>query len=124
MTENNIEKNIDIIPLIIEGAQDIKGKAITVVDMSSIEAAPTPQFIIVEGSSTMQVASIADNIRDHLLEKAGMKPYNYDGYTNSEWIVIDYGPVLVHIFIPEARHKYNLEELWSDAIITNIPDLD
>lgn len=124
MTENNINKNIDIVPLIIEGAQDIKGKAITVVDMSSIEAAPTPQFIIVEGSSTMQVASIADNIRDHLLDKADMKPYNYDGYTNSEWIVIDYGPVLVHVFIPEARQKYNLEELWSDAVITNIPDLD
>ncbi len=124
MTENNLNNNIEIIPLIIEGAQDIKGKAITVVDMSSIEAAPTPQFIIVEGSSTMQVASIADNIREHLLDKANIKPYNYDGYTNSEWIVIDYGPVLVHVFIPEARQKYNLEELWSDAVITNIPDLD
>lgn len=118
------ENNIDITPLIIEGAQDLKGKSVTIVDMSAIEAAPTPQFIIVEGTSTMQVASIADNIRDHLLEKAGIKPYNYDGYTNSEWIVIDYGPVLVHVFLPEARQRYNLEELWSDAVITNIPDLD
>lgn len=116
--------NIDLRPLIIEGAQDLKGKNITIVDMSAIEAAPTPEFIIVEGTSTMQVASIADNIRDHLLETAHIKPYNYDGYTNSEWIVIDYGHLLVHIFVPEARHRYNLEELWSDAVITNIPDLD
>lgn len=119
-----IDNNIDITPLIIEGAQDLKGKSVTIVDMSAIEAAPTPQFIIVEGTSSMQVASIADNIREHLQVKAGVKPYNYDGYTNSEWIVIDYGSVLVHVFIPESRQKYNLEELWSDAIITNIPDLD
>lgn len=118
------EITTDISPLIIEGAQDLKGKSITIVDMSAIEAAPTPQFIIIEGSSTMQVASIADNIREHLQVKAGVKPYNYDGYANSEWIVIDYGSVLVHVFIPESRRKYNLEELWSDAVITNLPDLD
>lgn len=120
MTENDI----DLTSLIIEGAHDLKGKSVTIVDMTSIAAAPTPEFIIVEGTSTMQVASIADNIREHLFEKAGIKPYNYDGYTNSEWIVIDYGPVLVHIFLPEARQKYNLEELWSDAVITDIPDID
>lgn len=72
----------------------------------------------------MQVAAIADSVRDYLLEHAKIKPYNYDGYTNSEWIVIDYGTILVHIFIPEARRRYNLEELWSDAVISEVPDLD
>lgn len=110
--------------LVIEGIQDRKGKNIKIVDLSSIDGASARQFIICEGSSNMQVTAIADNIRESLLERAGIKPYNYDGYRNAEWIVIDYGDVLVHVFQPEVRARYNLEELWSDAPIISIPDLD
>lgn len=110
--------------LIIDGIQDRKGHNITIVDMSHIDTAATSKFIIAEGTSSMQVAAIADSVRDYLLEHADTKPYNYDGYGNAEWIVVDYGSILVHIFVPETRHKYNLEELWSDAKITQIPDLD
>ena len=46
------------------------------------------------------------------------------GNTNSQWIVIDYGETLVHIFTPETRQLYNLEELWADAVVTEVPDLD
>lgn len=110
--------------LIIEGIQERKGKNITIVDMSSIESAAASHFIIAEGTSSMQVSAIADSVREYLLDKASVKPYNYDGYTNSEWIVVDYGDTLVHIFVPEARQRYNLEELWSDAVISEIPNLD
>lgn len=110
--------------LIIEGIQERKGRNITIVDMSEIESAAAPCFIIAEGSSSMQVGAIADSVRDYLFDHGRIKPYNYDGYTNSEWIVIDYGDTLVHIFVPEARRRYNLEELWNDAVITEIPDLD
>lgn len=110
--------------LIIEGIQERKGRKITVVDMSDIESAAASQFIIAEGSSTMQVSSIADSVREYLFENAHIKPYNYDGYTNSEWIVIDYGDTLVHIFTPAIRERYRLEDLWSDAAITDIPDVD
>ena len=123
MTENkefleNLQKTI------IDGIQDRKGRSVTVVDMSDIEAAATSTFIIAEGSSPMHVSAVADSVRDYVLEHADVKPFNYDGYTNSEWIVIDYGSILVHIFVPDARQRYNLEELWSDAVITNVPDLD
>lgn len=110
--------------LVIEGIQDRKGKKITLVDMSDIESAATRHFIICEGSSTSQVSAIADNIRESLQQKSGIKPYNYDGYQNSQWIVIDYGDTLVHVFLPDTRRFYNLEELWSDAKLTDIPDLD
>ena len=110
--------------LIIEGIQDRKGKKITVVDLSGIESAAASKFIICEGTSTMQVNAVADSVRDYLLENARIKPYNYDGYANSEWIVIDYGDTLVHVFLPQVRDRYNLEDLWSDAGITEIPDLD
>lgn len=110
--------------LIIEGIQDRKGKKITVVDLSDIESAAASKFIICEGSSTMHVSAVADSIREYLLENARVKPYNYDGYASSEWIVIDYGDTLVHVFLPQTRERYNLEDLWSDAVITEIPDLD
>lgn len=110
--------------LIIEGIQERKGRGITIVDMSDIESAAASKFIIAEGNSTMQVGSIADSVREYVQEQGGIKPYNYDGYGNSEWIVIDYGDVLVHIFIREARQRYNLEELWSDAVISEVADLD
>lgn len=114
----------DITKLIIEGIQERKGRGITVINLSEIESAPTSNFIICQGTSSMQVSAIADSIREYLLKNAGIKPYNYDGYRNSQWIVIDYGDTLVHIFLPETRSLYNLEELWSDAPSCQIPDLD
>lgn len=118
MTQNNITS------LIIEGIQERKGRHITHIDLSGIESAAATDFIICEGSSSMQVSAIADSIREYLQKNAGVKPYNYDGYQNSQWIVIDYGNTLVHVFQPDVRQHYNLEELWSDAPSTEIPDLD
>lgn len=109
---------------IIDAIQDKKGRGITLVDLSGIESAPTREFIICEGRTPQQVAAIADNVRDQLLEQVRVKPYNYDGYRNARWIVVDYGSVMVHIFVPDARTLYSLEELWNDAAITEIPDLD
>lgn len=114
----------DIVKLVTEGIQDRKGRKITHVDLSDIESAAAQNFVICEGSSTMQVSAIADSVREYLHNNAGIKPYNYDGYQNSQWIVIDYGHTLVHVFLPDVRQHYNLEELWSDAKINEIPDLD
>lgn len=114
----------DLKQLIIEGIQERKGRGITLVDLSKIESATIDEFIICQGSSTMQVASIADNIREYVRKQSGQKPYNYDGYKNSQWIVIDYGSTLVHVFLPETRSLYNLEELWSDAVVKQVADLD
>ncbi len=110
--------------LIVEAIQNKKGKGITIMDLSEIDSAPAHEFIICEGRTPQQVAAIADNVREELLDKAHIKPYNYDGYRNASWIVIDYGSTLVHVFVPEQRNLYNLEELWSDSMIAEIPDLD
>lgn len=122
--KTSIKDDKDISKLIIEGIQEKKGKGIVILDLSAIETAAAHKFIVCEGSSTMQVTSIADSIRDYVLEHGGVKPYNYDGYRNAEWIVIDYGDILVHVFYKEVRDHYNLEELWCDAVITKVPDLD
>lgn len=117
-------QNINLEQLIIDGIQDKKGRQISIIDLSSIESAAASKFIICEGNSTTSVNAIADNVREHLQKTVSVKPFNYDGYSNSQWIVIDYGDTLVHVFLPEVRERYNLEDLWSDATITKIPDLD
>lgn len=109
---------------IIEAITDKKGSRISILDMKGIESAPADNFIICQGKSTSQVSSIADSVRERLLKNLDTKPYNYDGYKNSQWIIIDYGDTMVHVFLPEFREFYNLEELWSDARTTLIPDLD
>lgn len=116
MTENRTDT---LTKTIIEGIQERKGLNITLVDMSAIESAAIQQFIIAEGTSKMHVGAVADSVREYVQDKIGVKPYNYDGYTNSEWIVIDYGSTLVHIFTRETRQRYNLEDLWSDAVVDN-----
>ncbi|MCH5247439.1 MAG: ribosome silencing factor [Muribaculaceae bacterium] len=113
-----------VIPKIIEGIQERKGRGITVIDLSEVENSGVDSFVICQGTSPTHVAAVADSIREHLHEKYGIKPYNYDGYRNAQWIVIDYGPTLVHVFTPENRLLYNLEELWSDGKISTVPDLD
>ena len=113
-----------VVEEIIEGITDRKGKKISVLDLKKIDTAPASTFIICQGSSTSQVSSIADSIRERLQKNLDVKPYNYDGYKNSQWIVIDYGEVMVHVFLPEYREFYNLEDLWNDASITYLPDLD
>lgn len=109
---------------IIEAITDRKGKKISILNLDKIDTAPAGSFVICQGSSTSQVSSIADSIRERLQKNMDVKPYNYDGYKNSQWIIIDYGDIMVHVFLPEFREFYNLEDLWNDASVTHVPDLD
>ncbi len=122
-----INKDIDnatLVEAIVEAIRERKGQRITHVDLSSIETAATQDFVLCNGQSSMQVDAIADNIREKVEEHVGVRPYNYDGYDNSEWIVLDYGSLFVHVFRPEFRERYNLEQLWADAVIKDYPDED
>lgn len=120
MTENTSKK----IHEIIEAITDKKGTKITILDMDGIDSAPANQFVICQGKSTSQVSSIADSVRERIQKNLNSKPYNYDGYKNSQWIIIDYGDIMVHVFLPEYREFYNLEDLWNDAEKSIVPDLD
>lgn len=119
-----MQDNTDITPLIIEAITDKKGKKITVIDLSFIESASTEKIIICQGNSTSQVSAIADSIREKVQETSGVKPFNYEGYKNCQWIVIDYGNIMAHVFLPDFRVFYNLEDLWNDAPSESIPDED
>lgn len=109
---------------IAEAIREKKGRGITIINLEEMETKTTDRFIVCQGTSTSHVSSIADSVRDIVLEKTGRKPYHYDGYRNCEWIVIDYGEVMVHVFLPDVRTRYDLEGLWSDAPVVNLPDED
>lgn len=116
--------NASLVKAIIEGAQEKKAHRITHVDLEGNEYAPTQGFVIVNGNTPIQVEAIADSIREYVEQKIGVRPYNYDGYQNAQWIVIDYGTIFAHVFLPAYRERFNLEQLWNDAPINEIPDLD
>lgn len=109
---------------IVDAIQDRKGRGITIMDLSALEISSAPELVICEGNTPTQVSAIADSVREQVQEKTGQKPYNYDGYRNSTWIVIDYGSVMVHVFVPEARNFYDIEQLWCDGVITKVADID
>ncbi len=113
-----------LLQTIIEGIQEKKGHKITVVDLSRIESASTRYFVICQGNTPTQVEAIADSVREYTRENTGIKPYAYEGYRNAQWIIIDYGNIFVHIFLPETRDFFRLEQLWNDAKLTEIADID
>ncbi len=95
-------------------AADKKAENIVVLDMQGISSF-TDYFVICSGSSEPQLKAIATAIREQCREKLERKPASEDGYPISQWIVLDYGDVIVHLFHSEKREYYGLENLWSDA---------
>ena len=113
-----------LVQKIIEGIQEKKGQKIVVADLTEIEDTICNYFIICQGNSRSQVSVIADSVREFAREEAGQKPIAIDGLRNAQWVAMDYSDVLVHIFLPDNREFYNLENLWADAKLTSIPDID
>ena len=114
----------ELVKRIAEGIQEKKGKDIVVADLTDTDNSVCKYFVICEGNTPTQVAAIADSVSDYVRINAGVKPIGVEGLRNARWVVMDYSDVLVHIFVPEDRHFYNLENLWADAHLTEIPNLD
>ncbi len=114
----------ELVKRITEGIQEKKGKNIIVANLTGIEDTICQYFIICEGNTPNQLTAIAESVYDYVREKTGEKPFAVDGLQNAQWIAIDYSDVMVHIFLPETREFYNLENLWADAKLTPIPDID
>ncbi len=115
---------MNVVEEIIKGIQEKKGKKIVVVDMTKLHDAPCQYFVIGQGDSQTQVNALGHSVKDWLIEKLRQKPYAVAGFENSEWIAMDYGHIMVHIFQKEQRDFYDLEHLWADAELKFIEDLD
>jgi len=101
--------------LIVDAIQDIKGKNIVLMDLRHLGDAPTDFFVVCEGDSTTQVKAIASNIHKRIKEELGFNPAHTEGIQSAQWVLVDYFNTVVHIFHPETRAFYEIEDLWSDA---------
>lgn len=110
-------KKRDLLSTIIEGVQEKKADNLVVLDLREINNRVCDYFVICEGRSTTQVGAIADSVKHEVKKNLKQTPYHSEGYQNSEWILIDYVDVVVHVFQPQIRGFYNIEGLWADADI-------
>ena len=92
-----------------------KAQDVISLDLRGIGTAICDHFVICNADSTTAVAAIADNVLVKMEEKAEMKVLRMQGLENDFWIILDYGEVVVHIFLTEYRNFYRLEDLWADA---------
>ena len=96
---------------------DKKGQQVVSLDLRKIKDTASDFFIITHGDSNTQVRAIYMNVVEQT-RASGFKPYHIEGMTNSEWIIIDFVDVVVHIFYRDKRDFYALEDLWNDGKLT------
>jgi len=113
-----------LVKKITEGIQEKKGKTMVSAHPPAINDTICSYFVICQGNSPSQVTAIVDSVKEYVHKEINDKPTGIDGLRNAEWVAMDYSDVLVHVFLPETRNFYNLEHLWADAKLTQIPDLD
>ena len=97
-----------------EAANDAKAADITALDVSE-PVSLTEAFLIATGSSPRQVIAIAENVEKRLYLDCGLRPRDREGVQEGEWVLLDYGDFVVHIFGEKAREFYGLDNLWGDC---------
>lgn len=107
---------------IIKGIHEKKGQNVLKIDLRKLENRIADYFVICHASSTTQVSALSDSIDDVVRKEAGQKPIHIEGLDNCLWVLIDYGDVVVHVFVEEYRNFYSLESLWADAVIEAVED--
>ena len=109
---------------IVEGMQENKAKDIVILDLRHLTCAVCDFFVICSGDSSTHVDGISNAVTRHSRKILQEKPWHIEGKNNSEWVLLDYINVVGHIFYKDARSFFQLEELWADAIRTDIKNLD
>lgn len=117
MTETNNTLSEDVLPeavkISIQAAQEKKAEAIVVLELKAISSF-TDYFVIVNGNSNRQNLAVCESVERALREQK-IHSLGIEGKKNAEWILMDYGSFIFHVFSPEARSHYALEKLWADS---------
>lgn len=120
----NKTKKTSLADSVVFGMQEKKAQNITIIDLRKLKEAVADYFIICSANSDTQVDSIHDSIDEFVFKNEKLHPWRTEGEKQKEWIIVDYGDVVAHVFRKDKRPFYNLEELWGDGIITKIENLD
>ena len=111
----NVEQKSE---LILEAIREKKGHDIVSIDLTEVENSICDSFIICHGESVTQVGAITESIEKKMKQEARIRPHHVEGLQNSQWVLLDYFDILVHVFQEEYRSFYKLEELWADGKVT------
>ena len=103
-----------LLELIEQSLDDDKAIDIVSIDLTG-KSSIADAMVVASGASVRQVGAMADHLREKL-KAAGIKGISIEGLENCDWVLIDSGDVIVHLFRPEVRDFYNLEKLWSEAL--------
>lgn len=120
MAERELQNVEEKRELIIEAIREKKGHEIVSIDLRQVENSICECFIICHGESDTQVGAITDSIEKKLKEESGIRAHHVEGRQNSQWVLLDFFDILVHVFQEEFRSFYSLEELWADGIVTRV----
>ena len=104
-----------LITQIIRGIEEVKGNDIEILDLREIENTVCDYFIICNGTSNTQVNAIVNSVQKSVSKALKEKPWHVEGSDNSEWVLMDYVHVVVHVFQKHIREFYDIEGLWGDA---------
>jgi len=121
MPKKKIAK-IDLKDAIVNGMLEKKANDITVLDLRKLKTSMADFFVICHATSDKQVVAIADSVEETVRKSTGEKPWHVEGRELSEWILLDYFDIVVHVFKKDMRDFYGIEELWSDADITRVEE--
>jgi ribosome-associated protein len=113
---SRLTRNSKLLKVIIQSIHDKKGEHVVSIDLRKVSEAVSDFFIVCEAPSTVQVRAIADWIEMQVKEECGEYPYKREGTGVSQWVLVDYVNVVIHVFLTETRKFYKLEEMWNDGI--------
>jgi len=119
MTKNKTNAD-QLIAVILEGIEDVKGQEINILDLRKIENTVCDYFVICEGTSNTQVNAIVNSIQKKVSKELKDKPWHIEGSANAEWVLMDYINIVVHVFQKHIREYYDIESLWGDAVSTEV----
>ena len=108
--------------LAYQAMEDKKARDIRIIDISEISVL-ADYFLIASGSNKNQVQAMVDNVQEEL-HKAGFVPKQVEGYNSANWILLDYGDIIIHVFDEENRLLYDLERIWRDGSVITAEDLE
>jgi ribosome-associated protein len=114
------DKGEQLAESIVFGMQEKKAEDIVTINLKNIKNSIADYFIICHCESRTQAQAIADSVEEQVYKKSGESAWHKEGRENSEWILLDYSNVVVHIFLRDKREFYGLERLWGDAEIKHI----
>ena len=100
---------------IIEGVEEVKGEDINILDLREIENNVCQYFVVCSGNSNTQVRAISSSVQKVVSKALHEKPWHVEGQDTSEWVLMDFVDVVVHIFQKQTRSHYDIESLWGDA---------